>query len=260
MPMTRRETLALAAGALAATTPHAFAGSEPTTIEAVLFDAFPVLDPRPIYDGLDTIAPGQGKALGELWRSRQFEYAWLRVAAGEYEDFWKITRDGLVYAAEVLKIDLTPREAETVMNRYLTLKAWPDAKGALAALREQGLRLALLSNFTPRMLQAALRSAGLGGRFAHALSTDAVRTFKPDPRAYRMAIEVLKTPRERILFVPSAGWDAAGAKWFGYETFWVNRFDTPPEALGVKADGVGRNLDDVVAYVRAHPRRPQATP
>lgn len=86
--------------------------------------------------------------------------------------------------------------------------------------------------------------------FAKAISTDAVRTFKPDPRAYRLAVEVLRTPRDRILFAPFAGWDAAGGKWFGYETFWVNRLGTPPEVLGVKADGMSRNLDGLVEYLR----------
>jgi 2-haloacid dehalogenase len=100
------------------------------------------------------------------------------------------------------------------------------------------------------MLRAAIESAGLEGTFEQALSTDAVQTYKPDPRAYRLAIEALSMPRDRILFVPFAGWDAAGAKWFGYETFWVNRLGAPPEALGVKADGMGSNLDDLVAYLR----------
>ena len=30
----------------------------------------------------------QGAELSDLWRSRQFEYTWLRTAAGRYTDFW----------------------------------------------------------------------------------------------------------------------------------------------------------------------------
>lgn len=250
MPLTRRDTLGLAASTLAAALMPSASRAKGAKIEVVLFDAFPVFDPGPIFGGLETIAPGKGKALGELWRNRQFEYAWLRAMAGKYEDFWKVTRDGLLYAAEVLKVPLSPRQVETIMRGYLELKAWPDAPAALRTLKDEGFRLAFLSNFTPRMLQAAIESAGLEGRFEQALSTDAVRTFKPDPRAYRMAIEALSMPRDRILFVPFAGWDAAGAKWFGYETFWVNRLGTPPEELGVEADGMGSNLDDLVAYLR----------
>jgi len=81
------------------------------------------------------------------------------------------------------------------------------------------IQLAFLSNFTPKMLDAAITSAGLDGLFEHVLSTDQVKTYKPDPRAYQLAIDALRLPLEEILFVPFAGWDAAGAKWFGYRTF-----------------------------------------
>lgn len=222
----------------------------PKKIDTVLFDAFTVFDPRPIFASLETIAPGRAEELRELWRTRQLEYTWLRVIAGEYQDFWKITRDALVYAAEALDVSISPRQVEEIMRGYLELKAWPDAEAALEMLKSQELRLAFLSNFTPRMLNAAIDSAGLSGTFAKALSTNAVQTFKPDPRAYRLAIEALHTPRDRILFAPFAGWDVAGGKWFGYETFWVNRLGTPPEVLGPKADGMGRDLYDLAAYLR----------
>jgi 2-haloacid dehalogenase len=87
--------------------------------------------------------------------------------------------------------------------------------------------------------------------FEHVLSTDAIRTYKPDPRAYRMAVDAFGIERESILFVAFAGWDVAGAKWFGYPTFWVNRLGTPAEELGAAADAAGRNLDDLVAYVKS---------
>ena len=253
MPLTRRDTLGLTASMLATallpSVSNAEEANKEAKIELVLFDAFPVFDPRPIFESLETMAPGRGKNLGELWRNRQFAYTWLRTAAGEYEDFWKVTRDGLLYAAEATDVALSPRQVEKIMNGYLTLKPWPDAPAALETLKTAGLRLAFLSNFTPRMLRAAIESAGLEGTFEQALSTDAGQTYKPDPRAYRLAIEALSIPRDRILFVPFAGWDAAGAKWFGYETFWVNRLGAPPEVLGVKADGMGSNLDDLVAYL-----------
>jgi 2-haloacid dehalogenase len=51
--------------------------------------------------------------------------------------------------------------------------------------------------------------------------------------------------------VAFAGWDAAGAKWFGYPTFWVNRLNLPGEELGVTADAIGRDLTDVVRFVKA---------
>ncbi|MGB2933522.1 MAG: haloacid dehalogenase type II [Methyloceanibacter sp.] len=253
MRFTRRQTLGLAGSALAGT----LIGSEPARaaapgeIKAVAFDAFPVFDPRPIFALVETIAPQRGKELGNLWRTRQFEYTWLRTISNQYENFWKVTQDALLYAARALKIELTPQQIETIMGAYLDLKAWPEAREALGALREAGLRLGFVSNFTSNMLQSAIKNAELDGYFEQVLSTDAVRRFKPDASAYRMAMEGFGLEREEILFVPFAGWDAAGAKWFGYETFWVNRLGTPPEELGVVADATGANLSDLVRFLGA---------
>src|SRR5205085_2516397 len=105
-----------------------------------------------------------------------------------------------------------------------------------------GYRLALLSNLTPAMLDGCVRSAALGGTFDRVLSTDQARTYKPDPRAYRLTTDAFKLDREEILFVAYAGWDAAGAKLFGYPTFWVNRLKLPAEELDAFADRSGADL------------------
>ncbi len=70
---------------------------------------------------------------------------------------------------------------EELMQAYLLLKAWPEVPSALQSLREAGVRFALLSNMTPKMLEAGMESTGLTGLFEHALSTDQVRTYKSDP-------------------------------------------------------------------------------
>ena len=78
------------------------------------------------------------------------------------------------------------------------------------------------------------------------ISTDRIRSYKPDPRAYQLGVDVLKLPKERIAFVAFAGWDLAGAKWFGYPTFWNNRQSAPPETLGVTADAAGATLSELL--------------
>ena len=220
-------------------------------IEAVAFDAFPILDPRPVVALAERLFPGKVEALGDAWRTRQFEYQWLRALSSRYASFWQATEDSLEFAAERLQLELTPEKRTRLMNAHLELPAWPDVPGALKALRSSGLRLAILSNATPNILAAGVARSGLGDLFEHVLSTDAIRTFKPDPRAYRLAEEAFQLPPQAILYVAFAGWDAAGAKWFGYPTYWVNRANLPPERLGEQPDGRGRDLADLVAFVRA---------
>jgi 2-haloacid dehalogenase len=252
MPIKRREFLTLAAGGVVARawrSPLAAQAAPPPPFKAIVFDAFPIFDPRPVFGLAETLFPGKGAELSNAWRTRQFEYQWLRALSGRYADFWQTTEDGLVFAANLLQLELTPGKRAQLMQAYLGLTTWPDVPAALRALQEAGLRLAFLSNMTAQMLEAGITHAGLEGVFAHVLSTDQIRTYKPDPRAYQMAIDALQLQREDILFVAFAGWDAAGAKWFGYPTFWVNRLNVPGEELGVTPDAMGRDLTDVVRFV-----------
>jgi 2-haloacid dehalogenase len=221
----------------------------PRSVKAIAFDGFPIIDPRPVAARAETLFPGKGESLMNAWRTRQFEYTWLRTLSGAYADFWRTTQDALQFAANSLGLPLNAAARDTLMQAYLELKAWDDARDALGLLRDAGIRMAFLSNFTASMLDAAVRNSGLQGFFEQHLSTDRVRAYKPHPRAYEMGLGAFRLTRDEIVFCASAGWDAAGAKWFGYRTFWVNRAQQPAEELGVTADGVGKGLMDLVRFV-----------
>jgi 2-haloacid dehalogenase len=248
---TRRELLDVAAGgvagALLARPTEARAAS--SGIAAVAFDGFPIIDPRPVGGLAERLFPAKGAELMTAWRARQFEYTWLRTLAGRYVDFWKVTEDALVFAARTSKLTLSRADRDALMGAHLKLRPWPDVAAVLESLKRSGIRVAFLSNFTPRMLDAALEGTGLRPLFDEHLSVERVRAYKPDPRAYRMAVDAFKLPPERIAFVASAGWDVAGAKWFGYPTVWVNRLGQPPEELGVAADATFDGLPGVLDFV-----------
>lgn len=220
-------------------------------VKAVAFDAFPILDPRPVFALAAQLFPDKGAELGNLWRTRQFEYTWLRTLSGQYTDFWQVTGDALSFAARSLKLDLTSQKHDRLMEAYLNLRCWPDVPAALGSLKKAGIRLAFLSNMTTSMLEAGIRNSQLDSVFDHVLSTDRVKAYKPDPRAYRMGTDALALKPEEIVFAAFAGWDAAGAKAFGYPTFWVNRQNQPAEELGVVADASGTTLHELVEFVSA---------
>jgi 2-haloacid dehalogenase len=254
MPVNRREFAALAAAGVAAVATQAgqVRAADRGRFKAIAFDGFPVIDPRPVFAKVEEMFPGRGAELSNAWRIRQFEYTWLRTLGGNYTDFWRVTEDALMFAAISLKIELTLDQRNRLMQAYLEVKAWPDVLPALKQLRDAGIRMAFLSNLTNAMLDAVVRNSGLEGFFEDHLSTDKVRAFKPDPRAYQMGVDAFKLKKEEIAFAAFAGWDAAGAKWFGYSTFWVNRANVAGEELGVVPDGVGSGLVDLVKFVLAN--------
>lgn len=251
MAFDRRDFLGLiaAGGVAAALSPSA--GASAARIRAVAFDGFPVFDPRPSARLAESMFPGRGAPLAAAWRTRLFEYQWLRTLSGRYADFVDTARASLVFAAKAQGLELDAERAAALVHALADLEPWPDAPAALAMLRDQGVRLAFLSNMTEAMLRNGIRKGGLTGLFEHVLSADRVRAHKPDPRAYAMGVEALGLGREEILFASFAGWDTVGASWFGYPTFWVNRLGSAPEELGASADASGPGLRQLVDYVRA---------
>lgn len=248
MSLSRRALLAITAPAVAglitATNGRVLAEERPT-IKAIGLDGFTTFDPRPVVIRAEAYFPGKGAELRNLWRNRQFEYAWLRTLMGRYADFWQVTEEALVFATAALRLDLTAEKRDGLMQAFLEIKAWPDAVPALERLHAAGIRLAFLSNLTAAMLDAAARNAGLDAILEPHLTTDRVRAFKPDPRAYQMGIDGFGLRREEIAFAAFGGWDAAGATSFGYRTYWVNRAGTPVEALGFTPDWTGATLAEM---------------
>lgn len=251
MKHSRREFLTLTTPGLAAglLAPLSYLqAAEGRPFKAVAFDAFPIFDPRPIFALVEERFPGKGMELSNVWRTRQFEYTWLRTLSGRYADFKKTTTDALIYAARTLKLELDEKQRMRLIDAYFQLQAWPDVLPALATMKEAGVRLGFLSNFTREMLEANVKNSGLGGYFEQLLSTDRAKAFKPDPRAYQLGIDAFKLKREEIVFAAFAGWDAAGAKAFGYPTFWVNRQNAVAEELDAPPDATG-DMGDLVKFV-----------
>ena len=230
------------------------AGPPQPRFRAVAFDYFVLFNPDSIVPVVEQTFPGRGREFTSLWRTRQFEYTWLRSITNQYVDFFEVTENALVYAASALKLELTEPQKESLLDAHLHLAPWPDTAETLRTLREAGVRVIALANFSPTMLRSNADNAGLAGLFDALVSTDENRTYKPDPRAYRLGMDRLRLPKQDIAFAAFGGWDAAGAKAFGYPTIWVNRFNQPVEELGIRADQTVTDLKGLLGFVLNAPR------
>jgi 2-haloalkanoic acid dehalogenase type II len=133
-----------------------------TTGRALAFDAYGTLfDVFSVTALCEQLFPGKGTQLAQTWRVKQLQYSLMRSLMGRHRDFWGLTEDGLVWASKSLKVDLTADNKKQLMDAYLALAAFPDVKPGLQALKQQGLKLAILSNGEPKMLEAAAKSAGI---------------------------------------------------------------------------------------------------
>jgi 2-haloacid dehalogenase len=172
----------------------------------------------------------QADAVSIAWRTKQLEYTWLRSIMDRYVDFWQITGDGLDFAMESHGI-VDPALREDLMNAYLTLDCYPEVPEVLTALRDAGMQTAILSNGSPRMLEAAVASAGLDGLIDEVISVDMLGVFKPAMDVYQQVLHLLDVGRAQVSFQSSNAWDAAGAATFGFQVAWCNRFGQTRERL-----------------------------
>jgi 2-haloacid dehalogenase len=201
-------------------------------IAAFVFDAYGTLfDVHSVATLAEELAPGNGAALSRLWRTKQLEYTWLQSlmtsARFPREDFAAITAHALDYANAALDLQLDAIARIRLRDAYLHLLPFPEARSALAALAPRPRWI--LSNGTLGMLEPLVRSTELDTVLDGILSVDQADVYKPSPRVYQLAVDRLGLPPRDIAFVSSNGWDAAGAKAFGFTTFWINRGGQPTE-------------------------------
>jgi 2-haloacid dehalogenase len=158
-----------------------------------------------------------------------------------------MTRAALEWSLESLGLPVEDRACAELIAEYRRLEPFPEVRGALAQL-SQRCPLAILSNGHPTMLQAVVDHSGLTPLFRGGiLSVDAVKHFKPVPQVYRIAEQALGVAAAMTGFVSSNGWDAAGAKAYGFRAFWVNRAGAPVERLGAPPDAVLKSLAELEA-------------
>jgi 2-haloacid dehalogenase len=250
--MARALHITIALAVLAAGASAEGAPSKPR-FKAVAFDYFVLFDPNSVVPDIEKVLPGKGADFARAWRSKQFEYGFLRSITRRYRDFFAVTADALDYTAEAMHVQLTAEQRARLLQAYLRLTPWPDTVAALKRLRAAGVHIVTIANFSTKMLRANAEHAGIVDLFDDLLSTEVNGTYKPDRAAYALGMRRLGLRKSEITFAAFGGWDAYGGKNFGYTTYWVNRFGLPPERLGLPPDGTGRDLEGFVAFVLGGP-------
>lgn len=224
-------------------------------ITTCVFDAYGTLFDVAAAARLAAAEPGRDDLakvwpkLAEDWRAKQLQYTWLRAVMGQHCDFWRVTRDGLDWAMEASGLD-DPDLRERLLALYWELPAYPEVPAMLAALKTQGLATAILSNGTPEMLAAAVRSAGVGDSLDAVLSVEAIGVFKPDARVYGLVGAHFGTTPDQVLFVSSNGWDAAAAAGYGFRVAWANRAGQPIDRLPARPHHVVSDLTTIADLAR----------
>src|SRR5450755_4101263 len=220
-----------------------------TGIKACVFDAYGTLFDfgTAVRKCRDVLGDDIDK-LTVLWRDKQLQYTWLRVAQGRHADFWQVTGDALDFSLQTLGID-RPGLRERLMTLYLTLDPFPEVPNVLRRLKAAGMRTAILSNGSPKMLDAVVKAAKLETLLDAVLSVEVVGVYKPHPKVYQLAMDRLGIPASAISFQSSNAWDAYAASAFGMKVVWCNRYGQRRERLPGSPDREVKSLTALPALV-----------
>lgn len=214
---------------------------------AYVFDAYGTLFDvhAAVRRHAEAVGP-DGPLLSDIWRTKQLEYSWVRSLMGRYKDFWQLTEDALDYAFD--KVPSADRSSrERLLDAYRRLDTYPEVVRVLRALKDRGMRLAVLSNGSPEMLASAVASNGLDTLLDDVFSVDELRTYKTDERVYEMVTTRYRIFPEAVSFQSSNRFDVAGASAYGFRTVWINRTGLPDEYKDLPPAAVLNSLDGVLA-------------
>jgi 2-haloacid dehalogenase len=208
---------AVAGTAWAATPANAQMSGQFKAVKALAFDAYGTLfDVFSVTALCEQLYPGKGNQLAQIWRVKQLQYSLMRSLMGRHRDFWGLTEDGLVWA-----------------------------------IKKQGVKLAILSNGEPKMLEAAAKSAGIRDFLDEIISVEEVKVFKVSPRVYNLGPERMKVTNPELGFISANSWDINGAASAGLNTFWIQRSTAEvPEELGFQASAVVKAITDLAPLLR----------
>ncbi|MFH9819344.1 haloacid dehalogenase type II [Streptomyces sp. NPDC017230] len=231
-------------------------------IDAVVFDVLGTLvdEPAGIRAGIRELDPsldGPGvERLLSLWQEH-IDREQRRVLAGARA---YVTSDVLDLESARLVADAAgvddPAAVAALALSGRRLPPWPDTVVGLARLAER-FPLIGLSNAGRTALLGINAHARL--RWHQALSAEDARTYKPDPRVYRLAVTVSGLPPQRLLMVAAHAWDLRGAQGLGLRTAYVARPvgdpPAPSDRFDLHADGLA-DLADRLDRAQRPARRP----
>jgi 2-haloacid dehalogenase len=218
-------------------------------IGACVFDAYGTLfDFTSTVTNFRVLPAEKLQLLNTIWREKQLQYTWLRTLEGQHADFWQVIGDALDYAMEEVGVAGSELRVR-LMNLYLALDTFPEVPEMLGGLKAAGIKTAILSNGSPRMLAKAVEHAKIGHLLDEVLSVEEVGVFKTHPKVYQLACNRLGVGKGAIAFMSSNAWDVWAASAFGMRTVWCNRNGNLLERLPGKPDREVKTLEGLAKLV-----------
>ena len=218
-------------------------------IKAIIFDAYGTLfDVNSAAERCKEKIGDKWESFANYWRTTQLEYTWLRSLMNKHKNFWQITEDSLDKSMIFFNIDQSMRNE--LLNLYKILSTFPEVKEVLTKLKERKIKLAILSNGTPSLLNELVKSNNLNNIFDDIFSIEEVGIYKPDSKVYDIPIKKYQIKKNEVTFLSSNTWDVSGGGNYGYNSIWVNRNNNIFDKLDYEPKKQIKNLTELLDLIK----------
>ena len=229
-------------------------------IKAVVFDLWNTLIPTTIdFVHLSALAKHEHLSLPEF--IGRYEQA---THLKKYKNF-KELRDDFFAAFKQFDNSLLEQELyEVYFNRFDKIYLFPDVEKTLSKLKAEGYRLALLSNTESLNMDKMVERLGFGNYFDVFAFSYEVKAIKPDPKAFKAALKMLKVkPNEALMVGDSLRSDMMGSKAVGMHNCLINRKGKVFDLADIRPDFEIKSLDEVfrvLGVLNAQGKQPSSAP
>ena len=218
-------------------------------IKAIIFDAYGTLfDVNSAAEKCKEKIGDKWEGFANYWRTTQLEYTWLRSLMNKHKDFWQVTEDSLDKSMMFFNIDQSMRNE--LLDLYKILSTFPEVKEVLTKLTERKIKLAILSNGTPSLLNELIKSNNLNNIFDDIFSIEEVRIYKPDSKVYDIPIKKYQIKKNEVAFLSANTWDVSGGGNYGYNSIWVNRNNSIFDKLDYEPKEQIKNLKEILDLIK----------
>jgi 2-haloacid dehalogenase len=197
---------------------------KPATKEIGLFTTpSTLIDTAGITEALKKHTGEDAAAFSSLWRDKQLEYSFRRGLMQNYQHFAICTRNGLDYVCSVMGYDISSEDRDELMAQYRILPAFPDVRDALPKLQQGDFRLFAFSNGRKSDVCDLLDNSGISSYFSDVVSTDEIKSFKPNPAVYAHFLRRTGATGKEAWLISGNPFDVIGAISSGMRGAWVKR-------------------------------------
>jgi 2-haloacid dehalogenase len=166
-----------------------------------------------------------------------------------HKSFRTVSAESLALTMRDLGLPHDPADSEILTSGIGKMPPFPEVVGALAAFKQMGFRLCIISNTDDDVIAGNV--AQLGGHIDRVVTAEQAQAYKPSRQIFEHAYRTLGVTRDDVIHIcASPHLDLTAARDIGFRCIWIDRGTGRKPIPGYAPARVFPALDQVPALLR----------